>query len=117
MFKTFQTYVRIADQPVAEEVLERLRARNTRHRFRLTYRPGRAQVALPFRLELIDAICNRDPDAARLALQRHCQNIQEVMKSLADNRTPFAVTSAGEVAQNATKASARSSFTTRKTVR
>jgi DNA-binding GntR family transcriptional regulator len=103
MHKIFQTYVRIADQPVAEEVLERLRARNTRHRFRLTYRPGRAQVALPYRLELIDAICDRDPDAARRALQRHAQNIQEAMKVLADERTPFAATSAGDGAPGATQ--------------
>jgi len=87
----FETYLSIADQPVAAEMLERLRARNTRQRFRLSYRPGRAKVALPYWLQRIDAICKRDPDAARVAVQRHAQNVQEAMKALAnEERTPFA---------------------------
>jgi DNA-binding GntR family transcriptional regulator len=88
--RVFETYVRIAEQPVAAEVLDRLRARNTRHRFRLTFRPGRARVAVPYWLELIDAICDRDPDAARLALKRHAENVQNAMKALAHESTPFA---------------------------
>ena len=88
----FETYVRIADQPVAGEVLARLRARNTRHRFRLTYRAGRAKVSLPYWLELIEAICSRDPEGARLALQRHTENVQETMKAVAQEHTPFAGT-------------------------
>jgi DNA-binding GntR family transcriptional regulator len=89
--KIFETYVRIADQPVAEEVLARLRDRNTRHRFRLTYRPGRPQVSLPYWLDIVEAICRRDGAGARDALHRHVENIQEAMKSLADEQTPFAV--------------------------
>jgi DNA-binding GntR family transcriptional regulator len=88
--QVFETYVRISDQPVAQEVLARLRARNTRHRFRLTYRAGRAQVALPYWLALIDAICRRDPEASRLALQRHAENVRETMAALAQESTPFA---------------------------
>lgn len=87
--KAFLAYVRIADQPVATEVLERLRGRNTRHRFRLTYRPGRAKVAAPYWLEIIDAICKREPVAARRALQRHSENVQQAMKALAQDETPF----------------------------
>jgi DNA-binding GntR family transcriptional regulator len=89
--KAFVTYVRIADQPVAAEVLERLRARSTRHRFRLTYRPGRAQVSLPYWLDLIDAICARDPKTAKKALERHSLNVQETMKSLGNEPTPFGI--------------------------
>lgn len=88
--RAFETYVRIADQPVAAEILGRLRARNVRHRFRLTYRTDRARVALPYWLDIIDAICRRDPDAARIALQSHSQNVQEAMKALDTVRTPFA---------------------------
>ena len=87
--QVFETYVRIAQQPVAAEVLARLRARNTRHRFRLTYRAGRARISLPYWLDVIDAICKRDPEGARQALQRHNDNVQETMKSMADERTPF----------------------------
>lgn len=85
----FETVIRIADQPVVQEVLARLRARNARHRFRLTYRPGRAKVALPFWLDRIEAICKRDPEAARRAVQRHSENVQEAMKALAQEQTPF----------------------------
>ncbi len=85
----FETVTRIADQPMAQEVLARLRARNARHRFRLTYRPGRAKVSLPYWLARIEAICKRDPEAARRAVQRHSENIQEAMKVLAHEQTPF----------------------------
>ena len=95
--QVFETYLKIAKQPVAEEILERLRARNTRHRFRLTYRAGRARVALPYWLDLIDAICNRDPDGARKALRRHALNVQEAMKALAQEGTPFAANYPGAV--------------------
>jgi DNA-binding GntR family transcriptional regulator len=86
----FETYVRIADNEVAAETLARLRARNARHRFRLTYRPGRAQVALPFWLELIRAICDRDPQAARCALQRLTENVQEGMRAIEHENPAFA---------------------------
>ena len=95
----FETYVRIADQPVAEEVLRRLRARNTSHRFRLIYQPGRSQVAGPYWLTLVDAICSRNPDAARQALRRLAQNVQEAMKALAQKRMPLAAPSAEATAQ------------------
>ena len=87
----FNSYVGIADQPVAEEMLMRLRARNSRHRFRLTFRPGRAAVALPFWVDLIEAICKRDPVAARAALERHVRNVQETMRAIAQEDKPFAL--------------------------
>jgi DNA-binding GntR family transcriptional regulator len=86
----FETYVRIAGQTVAGEMLERLRTRSTRHRFRLIYRKGRAKVAAPFWLDIIEAICQRDPAAARRALRRHANNVQEAMMALAQEDTPFA---------------------------
>lgn len=90
-FKIIETNMAIAKQPVATEILTRLRARNMRHRYRLTYRPGRAQVALPYWLDLLDAICARDPEKAKAALSRHVRNIEEAMKALAPENTPFAV--------------------------
>ena len=87
----FNTYIRIADQPVAEEMLMRLRARNSRHRFRLTFRPGRAAVALPFWIDLIEAICQRNPEEARAALERHVRNVQETMRAIAQEDKPFAL--------------------------
>ncbi|MCC7461538.1 MAG: GntR family transcriptional regulator [Gammaproteobacteria bacterium] len=92
----FEAYVRMADQPVAQEVLDRLRARNSRHRFRLTYRAGRARVSLPYWLAIVDGICRRDPDAAETALQRHVNNVRETMKAVALEHTPFAAMYTGE---------------------
>ncbi len=86
--RAFQTYMRIAEQPVAEEILARLRARNTRHRFHLTYRPGRGKIAIPFWLATIDAICRRDPQGAQLALKRHSENVQEAMRALEHEAAP-----------------------------
>lgn len=91
----FNAYVRIADQPVAEEMLNRLRARASRHRFRLTFRPGRAAVAMPFWIDLIEAICKRQPDEARAALERHSRNVQESMRAIAHEDNPFALDYSG----------------------
>jgi DNA-binding GntR family transcriptional regulator len=84
----FETYLGIADQPVAHEMLERLRARGARHRFRLTYRPGRAQVSLPYWLDIIEAICRRDPIEARRALERHAENVRETMRAVEHEQAP-----------------------------
>ena len=88
----FETYVDMAEQPVASEVLMRLRARNTRHRYRLTFRKDRAKVSLPYWLALIDAICARDPEAAKEALRVQSENITSSMKALAAVERPFAAT-------------------------
>nr|WP_246448530.1 GntR family transcriptional regulator [Novosphingobium flavum] len=87
----FQLYTAIADLPVATDELNRLRARNARHRFRQTYRPGRARVSLPYWLAIIDAICTRNPAGARAALQRLAKNIEQAMTDMASDDRPFAV--------------------------
>ena len=89
--KLFDHYVRIADQPVAAEILNRLRDRNSHHRFRLTYRADRPRVAMPLWRDIIDAICLRDPKGARKALERHANNVQEAMKALAEDRNILGV--------------------------
>jgi DNA-binding GntR family transcriptional regulator len=85
--RLFHEYVRIADQPIAEEILLRLRDRNSRHRFRLTYRADRARVSLPFWLDIIDSICSRDSRRAVLALERRSASAQEAIKALAEEET------------------------------
>lgn len=80
--KIRQLYVRVANQPVAEEMLQKLRDRMTGHQFRLTYQPGRAQATLPFWLELIDALARRDPDWALNSVRRHVEDVQQAMIAL-----------------------------------
>jgi len=74
------TVIAIAAQPVAAEVLSRLRARNVRHQFRLAYRAGRPQVSLPQHLAIIDAVCDRDPAAAEAAVRAHLASVLEALR-------------------------------------
>jgi DNA-binding GntR family transcriptional regulator len=66
---------RIADQPVAEELLGRLNAQLVRHQFRLALRPGRPQVSLTEHLAIIEAIVTRDGEAAEAAARAHLSSV------------------------------------------
>ena len=74
----------MAHQPIAAELLSRLRARNVRHQFRLAYRAGRPQVSLPQHLAIIDAVCRRDPDAAEAAVRAHLSSVIEALRESHD---------------------------------
>ncbi|WP_344653769.1 GntR family transcriptional regulator [Cryptosporangium japonicum] len=76
----------IADQPVAAEVLSRLRAQNVRHQFRLALRPGRPQVSLPEHLAIIDEICARSPGGAERAIRRHIESVIEALRTSGPGR-------------------------------
>lgn len=69
----------VSSQTVAAGVLERLRAQNVRHQFRLALRPGRPQVSLPQHLKIIEAICARDPGAAEAAMRAHLMSVIEAL--------------------------------------
>jgi DNA-binding GntR family transcriptional regulator len=69
----------ISAQPVAAEVLSRLRAQNVRHQFALARRPGRPQVSLPEHLAIIDEVCARSPDGAERAVRRHISSVLEAL--------------------------------------
>lgn len=70
----------IADQPVASEVLGRLRARNVRHQYRLALRPGRPQQSLPEHLAIIEEVCARSPDGAERAVRRHVRSVIDALR-------------------------------------
>ena len=76
--------ITMAHQPIAAELLSRLRARNVRHQFRLAYRAGRPQVSLPQHLAIIDAVCRRDPDAAEAAVRAHLSSVIEALRESHD---------------------------------
>ena len=71
----------ISAQPVAAEVLSRLRARNVRHQFRLALRPGRPQVSLSEHLAIIDEVCARSPESAERAVRRHIDSVLEALQA------------------------------------
>jgi DNA-binding GntR family transcriptional regulator len=71
----------ISGQSTAAGVLERLRAQNVRHQFRLALVPGRPDVSLAEHLAIIDELCARAPDAAERAARRHLLSVISALKS------------------------------------
>lgn len=69
----------MGNQSVADAVLERLRGQNVRHQYRLALLPGRATVSLPQHLEIIEAICARDPERAEAAMRAHLASVIETL--------------------------------------
>ncbi|MFI2707505.1 GntR family transcriptional regulator, partial [Nocardioides sp. CER28] len=75
-----ESVIRIAAQPVAAEVISRLRARNVRHQFRLAYRPGRPQISLPQHLAIIEGLAARDPEATQAAVRAHIGSVMDALR-------------------------------------
>ncbi|GAA4917161.1 DNA-binding GntR family transcriptional regulator [Actinomycetospora succinea] len=69
----------VADQSVADAVLDRLRGQNVRHQYRLALLPGRASVSLPQHLEIVEAICARDAGRAEAAMRAHLASVIETL--------------------------------------
>jgi DNA-binding GntR family transcriptional regulator len=73
----------ISGQDVAAGLLERLHAQLVRHQFRLSLRPGRAQVSLPQHLAIIDAVCAGRPEEAGQAARDHLRSVIEALQASA----------------------------------
>jgi len=65
----------ISGQDVAAGLLERLNAQLVRHQFRLSLRPGRAQVSLREHLAIIEAICAGHAEDAGEAARNHLRSV------------------------------------------
>ncbi|MBW9205804.1 GntR family transcriptional regulator [Mumia sp. zg.B53] len=74
----------LSGQKTAADVLDRLRGQLVRHQFRLATQPGRPQVSLDEHLQIIDAVCARDPDAAAIAVRRHLESVMAAMRKAAE---------------------------------
>ncbi|GAA4492878.1 GntR family transcriptional regulator [Actinoallomurus oryzae] len=72
----------ISGQSTAAGVLERLRAQNVRHQFRLSLIPGRPHVSLAEHLAIIDEVCARAPEAAERAARRHLLSVIDALGSV-----------------------------------
>lgn len=70
----------ISGQRTACAVLERLRAQNVRHQFKLALQPGRPTVSLPEHLAIIEAIQAGDPVAAENATRAHLRSVIEALR-------------------------------------
>ncbi|WP_432878629.1 GntR family transcriptional regulator [Kribbella sp. CA-245084] len=65
----------LSGQQTATTIIERLRVLNIRHHFRMTRLPRRAQTSLEAHLRIINAIADRDPDAAGAAMTEHLSDV------------------------------------------
>jgi DNA-binding GntR family transcriptional regulator len=72
----------LSGQAAAQGILKRLRGQNVRHQFRLAMHPGRAAVSLTQHLEIIDALCAGDPDAAEAAVRRHLRSVIDALPAV-----------------------------------
>lgn len=78
--------IEISGQTTAAGVVERLRAQNVRHQFRLALVSGRPNVSLGEHLAIIDEICAHAPDAAERAARRHLASVIEALKAMSTAR-------------------------------
>jgi DNA-binding GntR family transcriptional regulator len=76
----------VAGQATAQTILERLRVQNVRHQFRLAMHPGRAAVSLPQHLDIIEAVCAGDPEAAEAAMRRHLRSVIDTLPEIDASR-------------------------------
>ena len=77
----------LSGQSTAQAILERLRGQNVRHQFRLALHPGRAAVSLPQHLEIIEALCAGDAEAAEAAVRRHLRSVIETLPDVSTTRS------------------------------
>jgi DNA-binding GntR family transcriptional regulator len=76
----------LAGQTTAGAILERLRGQNVRHQFQLAMHPGRPSVSLPQHLEIIEAVCAGDPEAAEAAMRRHLRSVLDTLPEVETTR-------------------------------
>jgi DNA-binding GntR family transcriptional regulator len=77
----------LAGQITARGILERLRGQSVRHQFQLAMHPGRPAISLPQHLEIIEALCARDAEAAEAAMRRHIRSVIDTLPEVDTART------------------------------
>lgn len=75
----------IAHHSTATRIIEQLNGQMVRHQFRLSLLPGRSGVSLPEHLAIVDAVCARDPEAARKAMMEHVGSVIATLETLRDD--------------------------------
>jgi DNA-binding GntR family transcriptional regulator len=75
----------IAHHSTATRIIEQLNGQMVRHQFRLSLLPGRPGVSLPEHLAIVDAVCARDPEAARKAMMEHVGSVIATLETLRDD--------------------------------
>jgi len=76
----------ISRQTVAVNLLDRLHGQLVRHQFQLALRPGRPEVSVSEHLAILNAIADRRPEEANLAVRAHLASVISAL--LADDAAP-----------------------------
>jgi DNA-binding GntR family transcriptional regulator len=75
----------ISGQHVAIGLLDRLHAQLVRHQFRLALRPGRPEVSLAEHLAILEAVADRRPNDANLAVRAHLASVIEALQQVPED--------------------------------
>src|SRR6202035_6024869 len=71
----------ISAQHVAIGLLDRLHGQLVRHQFQLALRPGRPEVSLSEHLAILNAIADRRPEEANLAVRAHLASVITALRA------------------------------------
>jgi DNA-binding GntR family transcriptional regulator len=71
----------ISAQHVAIGLLDRLHGQLVRHQFQLALRPGRPEVSLAEHLAILEAVADRRPDDADLAIRAHLASVIKALQA------------------------------------
>lgn len=77
--------IEISGQGTAAATIRRLHGQAVRFQFRLAQQPGRPNVSLPQHLAIIEAVCERDPQAADTAMRAHLASVSEAIRAVGDH--------------------------------
>lgn len=72
----------LSGHAVGSRVVKRLYAQSLRHQFGLSFRPQRAKVSVLEHIAIIDAIIDRNPDAARDAVRAHLESVITALREV-----------------------------------
>ena len=99
----------IADHDPVTRILEQLNALVAQYQFVLALVPGRPAVALREHLEVIDAICSHDPEAAEASMRSHMKSVISTLETFRDGGDS-STSGIRELARKVKPRSSRNSF-------
>ncbi|MEV5410305.1 GntR family transcriptional regulator [Thermopolyspora sp. NPDC052614] len=82
----------MSGQRTAMRMLERLRAQNVRHQFRLSMHPGRPALSLPEHLAIIDGIRTGNADLAERAMRAHLRSVIRTLPEVVPDTPAYPLT-------------------------
>ncbi|OLT12889.1 GntR family transcriptional regulator [Pseudonocardia sp. CNS-139] len=75
----------ISGHDIAGRLLDRLRTQSVRYHYTIALLPGRPTIGLQEHLQVIEAVCATDPDAAEQTMRAHLESVVEALEQLDAN--------------------------------